>query len=80
MRGLPPLAWCDHHWFKSRDDTALRATEQWRQDREDGYLAYYDGTDEGFFGRVEDPRVWRRWGAAVEARVRRLATQDGPCA
>ena len=30
---LPPLAWCNHHWYRSREDVELRGKTQWMQAR-----------------------------------------------
>jgi hypothetical protein len=74
-----PLAWCNHYWFRSRDDGVARATEQWRQSSLAHMMALYDEADLGFYGQVADTLVRDRWGPELARRVRALATLDGDC-
>ena len=74
-----PLGWCNHYWFRSREDGIARATEQWMQAREDVMMAFYDDADLGVYGQVNDTLVRDKWGAELARRVRALSTYDGEC-
>jgi hypothetical protein len=75
-KGMPPLAWCNHYWFKSREDCKLRAG-QWMQASESGYLKLFDEVDEKYFGVVVDPAVRDRWKANLTARMRIMTRFEG---
>jgi hypothetical protein len=74
-----PLAWCNHYWFRSREDCAARATEQWMQADLHAMLDFYDDADKGFYGQVQDTLVRDAWGEELARRVGALTTFGGDC-
>ena len=74
-----PLGWCNHYWFRSREDGAARATEQWMQANLQTMMEFYDDADLGFYGQVQDTLVRDKWGGELARRLRALATFEGEC-